>query len=474
MPRTPDRDTLDELKAAVGAGSWVDSPADVAPYATDFRRLYQGVTPLVLLPRDVAQVSSVLAICNRRDVAVVPHGGNTSYCGAATPDESGSQIVLSLKRLNRVRRMDAANYSMVVEAGVTLAAAQSAAQAADRLFPLSLGSEGTAQIGGNLSTNAGGTAVLRYGMMRDLVFGLEVVLADGRVLSGLHGLRKDNTGYDVKSLFIGAEGTLGIITAASLKLFPLPADTATALVGLDSPQHALDLLARLRSAAGDQLTTFELLPRRAVELTVKYVPGVANPLSQDADWYLLVELTSPNPRQNLATLLSDDLQQAAAEGLVQDAMIATSIAQSLSMWKLRESVPEAQRHYGASLKHDISVPVSSIPALIDRGGAIVSRLVPEGELVGYGHMGDGNLHFNVSQRPDADRSAFMAHAHELEHAIFDLVGSLGGSISAEHGIGRLKVEEFADRADPVELAVMRDLKRALDPRGILNPGKVLA
>jgi FAD/FMN-containing dehydrogenase len=460
MPRPPTLKVLDELKAAVGAGAWVDSPADLAAYVTDFRRLYQGATPLVLMPRDTAQVAAVLAICNRHEVAVVPHGGNTSYCGAATPDESGSQIVLSLKRLKRIRRMDATNYSMVVEAGVTLAEAQAAAQAADRLFPLSLGSEGTAQIGGNLSTNAGGTAVLRYGMMRDLVFGLEVVLADGRVLSGLHGLRKDNTGYDVKSLFVGAEGTLGIITAASLKLFPLPADTATALVGLDSPQHALDLLARLR--------------RRGVELTVKYVPGVANPLSQDAPWYLLVELTSPNPRQNLATLLGDELQQAAAESLIQDAMIATSIAQSLSMWKLRESVPEAQRHYGASLKHDISVPVSSIPALIERGGAIVRRLVPEGELVGYGHMGDGNLHFNVSQLPGADRSAFMAHAHELEHAIFDLVGTLGGSISAEHGIGRLKVEEFAERADPVELAVMRDLKRALDPRGILNPGKVLA
>jgi len=474
MPRPPEPAVLDELKAAVGPGSWLDSPADLAAYVTDFRRLYQGATPLVLLPRDTAEVSSVLSICNRHDVAVVPHGGNTSYCGAATPDESGSQVVLSLKRLRQIRRIDPANYSMVVEAGVTLAEAQAAAQAADRLFPLSLGSEGTAQIGGNLSTNAGGTAVLRYGMMRDLVFGLEVVLADGRVLSGLHGLRKDNTGYDVKSLFIGAEGTLGIITAASLKLFPQPADTATALVGLDSPQHALDLLARLRSAAGDQLTTFELLPRRGVELTVKYVPGVANPLSQDAAWYLLVELTSPNPRQNLSTLLGDDLQQAAAEGLIQDAMIATSIAQSLSMWKLRESVPEAQRHYGASLKHDISVPVSSIPVLIEQGGVIVRRLVPEGELVGYGHMGDGNLHFNVSQREGADRSAFLAHAHELEHAIFDLVGSLGGSISAEHGIGRLKVEEFAERADPVELAVMRDLKHALDPRGILNPGKVLA
>ena len=473
MPRQPETATLDELKAAVGTGAWLESPADVAPYVTDFRRLYQGTTPLVLMPRDTAQVSALLAICNRHDVAVIPHGGNTGYCGAATPDESGSQIVLSLKRLNRIRRMDAANYSMVVEAGVTLAGAQSAAQAANRLFPLSLGSEGTAQIGGNLSTNAGGTAVLRYGMMRDLVFGLEVVLADGRVLSGLHGLRKDNTGYDVKSLFIGAEGTLGIITAASLKLFTLPTDTATALVSLDSPQHALDLLERLRSATGDQLTTFELLPRRAVELTVKHVPEVANPLGQDAPWYLLVELTSPNARQNLASQLGDDLQQAAADGVIQDAMIATSIQQSLAMWKLRESVPEAQKHHGASLKHDISVPVSSIPQLIECGGAIVRRLVPEGELVGYGHMGDGNLHFNVSQRQGTDRSAFLAHAHELEHAIFDLVGSLGGSISAEHGIGRLKIEEFAERADPVELAIMRDVKRALDPRGILNPGKVL-
>jgi D-lactate dehydrogenase (cytochrome) len=474
MPRPPSLKVLDELKAAVGDGAWMESAADIAAYVTDFRHLYQGATPLVLTPRDTAQVSAILAICNRHEVAVVPHGGNTSYCGAATPDETGSQIVLSLKRLKRIRRMDATNYSMVVEAGVTLAEAQAAAQAADRLFPLSLGSEGTAQIGGNLSTNAGGTAVLRYGMMRDLVFGLEVVLADGRVLSGLHGLRKDNTGYDVKSLFIGAEGTLGVITAASLKLFPLPADTATALVGLESPQQALNLLARLRGAAGDQLTTFELLPRRGVELTVKYVPGVANPLSQDAPWYLLVELTSPNPRQNLATLLGDELQQAAAENLIQDAMIATSVAQSLSMWKLRESVPEAQRHYGASLKHDISVPVSAIPELIERGGALVRRLVPEGELVGYGHMGDGNLHFNVSQLPNTDRAAFMARGHELEHAIFDLVGTLGGSISAEHGIGRLKVEEFAERADPVELAVMRDVKRALDPRGILNPGKVLA
>jgi FAD/FMN-containing dehydrogenase len=474
MPRPPDRATLDELKTAVGSGSWFDSPQDLAPYLVDFRGLYRGATPLVLMPRDSREVCSILEICNRREAAVVPHGGNTSYCGAATPDESGTQIVLSMRRLNRIRRLDAADYSMIVESGCTLAEAQAAARTVDRLFPLSLGSEGTAQIGGNLSTNAGGTAVLRYGMMRDLVLGLEVVLADGRIMSGLKSLRKDNTGYDVKSLFIGAEGTLGVITAASLKLFPLPADAATALVGIDSPQHALDLLGLLRAAAGDQVTTFELMPQLAVELTVKHIAGVADPQAQGTAWYLLIELTSPNPRQNLAGLLADELHRAAADGIVKDAMIATSIAQALAMWKLRESVPEAQRHHGASLKHDVSVPVSSVPKLIEEGSALVRRLVPEGEVVGYGHLGDGNLHFNVSQRPGADKAAFLRRGGALEQAVFDLVDSLGGSISAEHGIGRLKAAEFARRADPVELAVMRDLKRALDPKGILNPGKILA
>ena len=404
---------------------------------------------------------------------MVPHGGNTSYCGGATPDETGAQIVLSLRRLNRVRQVAAADYSMVVEAGCTLAEAQAAARDADRLFPLSLGSEGTAQIGGNLSTNAGGTAVLRYGMMRDLVLGLEVVLADGRVLRGLKSLRKDNTGYDVKSLFVGAEGTLGVITAACLKLFPQPADTATALAGIDSPRHALDLLARLRSAAGDQVTSFELMPRLAVELTVKHVPGVADPLDQNTPWYLLIELSSPNPRQELLTLLTATLEQAAAAGTIRDAMLAASMAQAQAMWKLRESVPEAQRRHGASLKHDVSVPVSAIPTLIEEGTALVHRLAPEGDVVSYGHAGDGNLHFNVSQKPDADIKSFVARGPVLELAMFDLVESLGGSISAEHGIGRLKAAEFARRADPVELAVMHELKRALDPKGIMNPGKVL-
>src|SRR5271165_4299568 len=473
MPRPPDSRTLAELKSVVGEGGWLDARGDVAPYTVDFRGLYHGATPLVLLPREIGEVQRILAICHRDEAAIVPHGGNTSYCGAATPDESGTQIVLSLKRLNRIRQLDAANYSMIVEAGCTLADAQAAASAQDRLFPLSLGSEGTAQIGGNLSTNAGGTAVLRFGMMRDLVLGLEVVLANGLVMSGLKSLRKDNTGYDVKSLFIGAEGTLGVITAACLKLFPLPADTATALVGIDSPRHALDLLARLRTAAGDQVTSFELMPRVAVELTVQYVPGVADPLAQNAPWYLLIEVSSPNPQQNLIALLTATLEDAAASGTISDAMLASSIAQAQAMWKLRESVPEAQRRQGASLKHDVSVPVSAIPTLIEEGSALVHRLAPEGDVVSYGHAGDGNLHFNVSQKPGADIKSFVARGPVLELAMFDLVESLGGSISAEHGIGRLKAAEFARRADPVELAVMHELKRALDPKGILNPGKVL-
>jgi FAD/FMN-containing dehydrogenase len=473
MPRPPSQNTLAELKAAVGGGSWLDSADAVEPFLTDFRRLYHGATPLVLLPRNVDEVANILRICNRDAAAVVPHGGNTSYCGGATPDEAGSQIVLSMRRLNRIREVDAANYSMIVEAGCTLAEAQAAAREAERLFPLSLGSEGTAQIGGNLSTNAGGTAVLRYGMMRDLVLGLEVVLADGRVLKSLKSLRKDNTGYDVKSLFVGAEGTLGVITAACLKLFPQPADTATALVGMDSPRQALELLARLRTAAGDQVTSFELMPRLAVELTVKHIAGVANPLSQDMPWYLLIELSSPNPRQDLGTLLTATLEDAAARGTIKDAMLASSIAQAQAMWKLRETVPEAQRHHGASLKHDVSVPVSAIPTLIEEGSALVRRLAPEGDVISYGHAGDGNLHFNVSQKPDADIKSFIARGPVLELAMFDLVESLGGSISAEHGIGRLKAAEFARRADPVELAVMHELKRALDPQGILNPGKVL-
>jgi FAD/FMN-containing dehydrogenase len=473
MPRKPSAATLADLRAAVGAGGWTDAPVDVAPYLDDFRRLYHGATPLVLLPGCTAEVARIMTICARDAVAVVPHGGNTSYCGGATPDATGNQVIVALRRMNRIRAVDAANYSMLVEAGCTLAAVQEAARAADRLFPLSLGSEGSAQIGGNLSTNAGGTAVLRYGMMRDLVLGLEVVLADGRVLAALKGLRKDNTGYDVKNLFIGAEGTLGIITAACLKIYPQPADQGTAIVGVATPELALALLVRLRAAAGDQITAFELMPRRAVEMTVEHIAGVANPLAQDAAWYVLVELSSPNVTQDLAALLAEQLGALRASEIVEDAIIATSGSQAATMWKLRESVPEAQRHHGASLKHDVSVPISAMPRLIAAGTELIGRLVPEGEVVAYGHVGDGNLHFNVSQRESSDRDAFLARKELLEEAMFDLVETLGGSFSAEHGIGRLRAAQFARRTDPVELSLMQDLKRALDPQGLLNPGKVL-
>jgi FAD/FMN-containing dehydrogenase len=473
MPRAPEPKTLAELKEIVGSGGWLDAPADIAPLLTDHRHLYQGASPLVLLPRSASEVAAILAICNAREVAVVPQGGNTSYCGAATPDASGTQIVLAMRRMNRVRSIDAANYSMIAEAGVTLAGVQAAAREASRLFPLSLGSEGTAQIGGNLSTNAGGTAVLRFGMMRDLVFGLEVVLADGRVIPGLTSLRKDNTGYDTKSLFIGAEGTLGIITAASLKLFALPRDVVTALIGVASAQRALDLLVRLRDTAGDQVTGFEIMPQRAVELCVEHIEGVANPLAQRAPWYVLAELSSPNPGQGLNDLLTAQLESAAGDGVVIDAMIATSIAQAQAMWKLREGIAAAQTRHGQSLKHDISVPTTTLPALIERGTSLAATLVPEGEVISYGHLGDGNLHFNVSQRRGADANAFLARKAVLEEAMFDLVGELGGSFSAEHGIGQLRAQQLAKRANAAELAVMHSIKKALDPNGILNPGKVL-
>jgi FAD/FMN-containing dehydrogenase len=473
MPKAPDPAALAQLKAIAGSGGWMDLPEDIAPMLSDHRRLFQGATPLVLLPRSTEEVSRILALCNEREIAVVAQGGNTSYCGAATPDESGTQVVLAMRRMNRVRSIDADNYSMIVEAGVTLAGAQAAAREANRLFPLSLGSEGTAQIGGNLSTNAGGTAVLRYGMMRDLVFGLEVVLADGRVMANLTALRKDNTGYDTKSLFIGAEGTLGIITAASLKLYPLPQDVVTALIGVDSPRHALDFLVRLRGAAGDQVTSFEIMPQRAVELTVQHIEGVANPLEQRAAWFILAELSSPNPSQGLTDLLMAQLESAAAEGVIIDAMVATSIAQGRAMWKLREGIAAAQTRHGESLKHDVSVPITALPALIERGTELAETLVPEGEVISYGHLGDGNLHFNVSQRRGTDASAFLARKPVLEEAVFDLVAELGGSFSAEHGVGRLRAAQFARRTDPAELGVMRALKKALDPNGILNPGKVL-
>jgi len=461
------------LKAAAGERGWVEQPADREPYERDFRRRYQGKAALVLRPATTNAVARILTICDERRVGVVPHGGNTSYCGGATPDSSGGQVVLSLERLNRIRSVDALDYSITVEAGCVLADVQAAAERADRLFPLSLGSEGSCQIGGNLSTNAGGTAVLRYGMMRDLVLGLEVVLADGRVLDMLRALRKDNRGYDLKQLFVGAEGTLGIITAATLKLFPLPASRATAICAVPTPAAAVELLSVIRRRAGGTLTTFELMPRIAVALTALHVQGVRDPFGAAHPWYVLVELSGAQADIELEELLERALAEGADQELVADAALASSGEQREAMWKLRESIPEAQRREGPGLKHDVSVPITAIARFIALAGDWLAANVPDGEAVAYGHLGDGSLHFNVQQRRGTDPQEFLARAPAVRRAIHDLAAQLNGSFSAEHGIGQAKVEELERYKGPVELELMRKLKRTLDPHGVLNPGKVL-
>jgi FAD/FMN-containing dehydrogenase len=462
-----------ELRELLGGDGLLTAAEDLAPFLIDHRRLYQGRALGVALPRTLTQVSALLAWCNTRGIGVVPHGGNTGYCGGATPDESGRQLVVALRRLDRVRAVDAANFSLTVEAGCLLADVQRTAAQVGRFYPVSLGSEGSCQIGGNLATNAGGLNVLRFGMTREQVLGLEVVLADGRVLDALSGLRKDNTGYDVKSLFIGSEGTLGIITAATLRLLPPPAAQATAFVAVRDVTAAIELLGRLRAASGDALSSFELMPAIALELVRRHIPGCNPPLGTASPWYVLCELASPAP-EPLAETLQGALAAALDAGAVQDAALATSERQRQEFWRLRESIPEAQRLAGPSLKHDISVPVSALPDFVARAAEWVRREVPEGVLVGYGHAGDGNLHFNINLIDGAaDAAAFKAREPSVRRAIHDLVAQLRGSISAEHGIGRLKRAELARYADPVELELMRTLKRALDPNGIMNPGKVL-
>ncbi len=462
-----------QLRELLGADALLTAAADCAPFLTDHRRLYQGAALAVALPRSVAQVSQLLALCHAQRVGVVPHGGNTGYCGGATADESGRQLVLSLKRLNRIRSLDAANYSLIAEAGCVLAHVQRAADEAERCFPLSLGSEGSCQIGGNLSTNAGGLSVLRYGMMRDLVLGLEVVLADGRVLPALSGLRKDNTGYDVRSLFLGAEGTLGVITAASLRLFPKIRARATALAAVPEVRAAVELLARLRDASSDRVSSFELIPRIGIELTTRHIAGVSDPLDRPYPWYALCELAASRAADPLDALLEEALGSALTEGVVLDAAVARSERERAALWKLRESIPEAQRLHGAGLKHDVSVPVAALAQFVTRASQWVSANVPDGLLIAYGHVGDGNLHFNLSAAPGAQRERFLAREEPVRRAIHDLVSEFGGSFSAEHGIGRLKVGELERYTSPVELALMRAVKRAFDPHGIMNPGKVL-
>ncbi len=465
--------TSRKLTELLDAGGVLTDPAQTAPMLRDHRSLYRGHALAVVAPADTAAVARVLAFCNEHRIGVVPQGGNTSYCGGATPDASSSQVLMSLARLNRVRAIDTANYTMTAEAGCILAKLQEAAAEADHYLPLSLGSEGSCMLGGNLSTNAGGLNVIRYGMARDLVLGLEVVLADGRVLDALTGLRKDNTGYDIKSLFLGAEGTLGIITAACLKLYPALKSRATAFVAVRDPEAAVALLGALRNASGDCVSSFELIPRIGVDLTMRHIPGVVDPLSAPSEWYVLCELSTSRPNEPLEALLEKILAEAHESGWVQDATVALSERERDTLWRLRESIPEAQRKDGASLKHDIAVPVSQVPRFIEVAGDWVAKNVPQGVLVSYGHLGDGNLHFNISQRAGSQAFQLQAVEQKAKRAIHDLVREFGGSFSAEHGIGQLKVFELERYAPPVELDLMRTIKKALDPNGIMNPGKVI-
>ena len=460
-------------RALLGPAGIIEDPAEMAPYLRDWRKRYVGAAGLVARPASTAELSAIVALAAEARVPVVPQGGNTGLCGGATPDPGGGAMLVSLARMNRVRTLDAANGTILVEAGVTLAAVQAAAEGADRLFPLSLAAEGTATIGGNLSTNAGGVAVLRYGNARDLVLGLEVVLADGRVWDGLRALRKDNTGYDLKQVFIGAEGTLGIISAAVLKLFPRPRALATAFVAVPGPDAAIALLDAVRAGAGDAVTAFELVPRFALDLVLAHFPGTADPLAAPSPWYVLVELSAggegaPRLDSDLERILAGALEA----GLATDATIAGSEARRTALWRLRESISEAQAREGASVKHDISVPVGAIPAFVQEGAETVARLAPGSRLCAFGHAGDGNLHFNVSQPVGADGPAFLAGSGPLTRALHDLVAAHGGSISAEHGLGQLKAAEVERYRQPLERELQRRLKTAFDPLGILNPGKV--
>jgi FAD/FMN-containing dehydrogenase len=461
-----------ELRALLGERSLLTDEADMQFALVDHRRLYQGRALAVAQPHSIEEVQRLVCWCNERRVGVVPQGGNTSYCGGATPDESGEQLVLSLRRLNRIRSVDAQNFSMVAEAGCVLATLQQAADAAERFFPLSLGSEGSCQIGGNLSTNAGGLNVVRYGMTRQLVLGIEAVLPDGSLLSNLKSLRKDNTGYSLSSLLVGAEGTLGVITAASLRLWPRMRSSATAFIALSQPADAIAVLMRLQAAGGEYLSSFELIPRIGVELTSRFIEGVTDPFDQSHPWYALCELTA-SAEAPLQDLLQQTLAEASERGELRDAAFATSERVRQSFWRLRENIPEAQRHFGPSLKHDISVPVGALPAFIAEASAWVRANVPDGVLVSYGHAGDGNLHFNVNRAEGADTAAFMAREPVIKRAIHDLVARYQGSFSAEHGIGRLKRGELERYAPPAALQMMRAIKQAIDPNGIMNPGKLL-
>lgn len=467
-------DLIERLAAIVGPLGLLTDVKDVEPYVLDWRGIYRGETAAVVRPANGEEVAAVVRLCGETGTPVVPQGGNTGMCMASVPRMGRGEIVLSLARLNRVRDVDPLNNTMTVEAGVVLETIQNAADEVDRLFPLSLGAQGSCMIGGNLSTNAGGVNVLRYGNTRDLVLGLEVVLPDGRIWDGLRGLRKDNTGYDLKQLFIGAEGTLGIITAAVLKLFPKPRATAIAWSAVTGPEAALELLAHLRQHCGDRINAFELISRECLELVLQHIPGTRDPLGSAHAWYVLAALADSQPGNTLRTQLEDALAAALDRALIVDATIAESGAQAEALWHIRESIPEAARgESGMLYRHDISVAVSAIPEFIREAGTALDARFPGVRVICFGHLGDGNLHYNafVPGRARADASA--REAHDVTDLIYDLVERYDGSFSAEHGVGLAKVQELERYKSEVELELMHAIKKTLDPRGLMNPGKVL-
>jgi len=471
---------LGRLREIVGESGLVTDPDALSPFLVEQRGNYRGATSLAVCPANTEETAAVVKLLYEAGVAIVPQGGNTGLCGGAVPAESGEQVILSLRRLNRVRAVDPLNFTITVEAGCILSEVQAAAAAADRLFPLSLAAEGSCQIGGNLATNAGGTQVLRYGNARELVLGLEVVLPDGQVLNMLRGLRKDNTGYDLKHLFCGAEGTLGIITAAVLKLFPRPRAQVTALLAVRDLAAAIELLGRARSETGDAVTAFEFISRRALDFVLRHIPGTRDPLSERHECYVLLDATSTaepvpgeRPGQELWTRVSALLEKGSEDGLVLDAALAQSASQGLELWKLRESVPDAQKPEGASLKHDVAVPVSRVAEFVQKATEAVEAALPGVRVCAFGHVGDGNIHFNLTQPEGADRKAFLAERDRIAHIVDELVMSMDGSFSAEHGIGRLKRAELVEYRSAVEVDLMRRIKAALDPKGLMNPGKVL-
>ena len=464
-------DLVHDLRAALGESAVLADPADMAAYVTDWTGVFTGTALAVVRPASTEEVATAVRLCGAAGVGVVPQGGNTGLVGGGVPDSGGDQIVLSLGRMRRVREVDPVADTLVVEAGAPLATVQEAAAAAGRLFPLSLGSEGSCTIGGTIATNAGGTAVLRYGMMRELVLGLEVVLPDGRVWDGLRPLRKDNTGYDLKQLFIGSEGTLGVVTAAVLRLLPATPRRATAFVALESVTAATELLPLLREHGGGQLTTWELLGRQAVDLVLAHLPGTRDPFGTRYEWYGLVELAGTST--DVDERLESALEAAASQGLIIDAVVAGSPAQRESLWALREGVSEAQKSEGATLKHDVTLPITALSRFVAEVGPTLRAVLPGLRLVTYGHIGDGNLHYNLSA-PVGDDAALRREAAALTRIVYDAVTALGGSISAEHGIGTLKRDAAAAYKTGVEVDLLRAVKQAIDPDGVMNPRKVLA